>query len=86
MYQELLVKDIHYTVRFCITFIILRNDDTYSSTGSFVFLLLANWVPLDEYYYSKQEGDPAYWEEKGEFRFKVGDVMYVCPQSRMKYD
>lgn len=30
-----------------------------------------SWVPLDEYYYSKQEGDPTYREEKGEFRFKV---------------
>ncbi|XP_013408482.1 uncharacterized protein LOC106172366 isoform X2 [Lingula anatina] len=29
-----------------------------------------NWVPLDEYYYSKKEGDPSYREEKGEFRFK----------------
>ena len=28
-------------------------------------------MPLDEYYYSKQEGDPAYREEKGEYRFKV---------------
>ncbi|XP_052084262.1 uncharacterized protein LOC127721543 isoform X2 [Mytilus californianus] len=29
-----------------------------------------NWVPLDEYYYGKMEGDPTYEEEKGEFRFK----------------
>lgn len=31
-----------------------------------------NWVPLDEYYYGKMEGDPTYSEEKGEHRFKVG--------------
>ena len=30
-----------------------------------------DWVPLDEFYYGKKEGDPAYREEKGEFRFKV---------------
>ena len=30
-----------------------------------------DWVPLDEYYYGKKEGDPAYVEEKGEYRFKV---------------
>ena len=29
-------------------------------------------MPLDEYYYSKKEGDPTYREEKAEFRFKVG--------------
>ncbi|KAK7095642.1 filaggrin-like isoform X2 [Littorina saxatilis] len=29
-----------------------------------------NWVPLDEYYYGKMEGDPTYTEEKSEFRFK----------------
>lgn len=29
-----------------------------------------NWVPLDEYYYGKMEGDPTYFEEKAEFRFK----------------
>ncbi|XP_064645341.1 uncharacterized protein LOC135498810 isoform X2 [Lineus longissimus] len=29
-----------------------------------------SWVPLDEYYYGKREGDPAYSEDKGEFRFK----------------
>ena len=29
------------------------------------------WVPLDEYYYGKMEGDPSYTEVKGEFRFKV---------------
>ena len=29
------------------------------------------WIPLDEYYYSRQEGDPMYREEKGKFRFKV---------------
>jgi hypothetical protein len=27
-------------------------------------------VPLEEYYYGKQEGDPTYHEEKGEYRFK----------------
>ena len=31
-----------------------------------------DWVPLDEYYYGKKEGDPAYVEEKAEYRFKVG--------------
>ena len=30
-----------------------------------------NWVLLDEFYYGKKEGDPAYREEKGEYRFKV---------------
>uniref|UniRef100_K1R6V0 Pogo transposable element with ZNF domain n=1 Tax=Magallana gigas TaxID=29159 RepID=K1R6V0_MAGGI len=30
-----------------------------------------NWVPLDEYYYGKSEGDLSYAEEKNEFRFKV---------------
>ncbi|XP_062583984.1 uncharacterized protein LOC134245743 isoform X2 [Saccostrea cucullata] len=29
-----------------------------------------NWVPLDEFYYGKMEGDPTYSEEKNEFRFK----------------
>lgn len=29
-----------------------------------------NWVPLDEYYYGKMEGDPVYNEQKSEFRFK----------------
>ncbi|CAG5125728.1 unnamed protein product, partial [Candidula unifasciata] len=29
-----------------------------------------NWVPLDEYYYGKMEGDPTYQEAKGEHRFK----------------
>ncbi|XP_056001961.1 uncharacterized protein LOC125661824 isoform X2 [Ostrea edulis] len=29
-----------------------------------------NWVPLDEFYYGKSEGDPTYNEEKNEFRFK----------------
>ncbi|XP_065943924.1 uncharacterized protein [Magallana gigas] len=29
-----------------------------------------NWVPLDEYYYGKSEGDLSYAEEKNEFRFK----------------
>nr|XP_022311754.1 uncharacterized protein LOC111116988 isoform X1 [Crassostrea virginica] len=29
-----------------------------------------NWVPLDEFYYGKSEGDPSYIEEKSEFRFK----------------
>ena len=32
-------------------------------------------MPLDEYYYGKKEGDPAYREEKGEFRFKVS-ILY----------
>ena len=36
-----------------------------------IILFSANWVPLDEYYYGKKEGDPVYREEKGEFRFKV---------------
>ena len=31
----------------------------------------ASWVPLDEYYYGKKEGDPSYREEKKQFRFKV---------------
>ena len=30
-----------------------------------------SWVPLDEYYYGKMEGDPTYSEDKAEFRFKV---------------
>ena len=29
------------------------------------------WIPLDEYYYGKKEGDPSYREEKKQFRFKV---------------
>ena len=32
---------------------------------------VGNWVPLDEFYYGKSEGDPSYIEEKSEFRFKV---------------
>ena len=36
--------------------------------------LIGAWVPLDEYYYGKKEGDPAYREEKGEFRFKVSNL------------
>lgn len=36
------------------------------------FFNTGNWVPLDEYYYGKMEGDPTYSEEKGEHRFKVG--------------
>ena len=36
-----------------------------------------DWVPLDEYYYGKKEGDPAYVEEKGEYRFKVGGLC-IC--------
>lgn len=34
-------------------------------------IFVGNWVPLDEYYYGKMEGDPTYEEEKSEFRFKV---------------
>jgi len=34
-----------------------------------------NWVPLDEYYYGKTEGNPTYLEDKGEFRFKC---WYCC--------
>ena len=34
------------------------------------------WVPLDEYYYGKKEGDPSYREEKGEYRFKVQLVTF----------
>jgi hypothetical protein len=34
-------------------------------------------VPLDEYYYGKREGDPAYNEDKGEFRFKVSSLEAV---------
>ena len=33
--------------------------------------ITGNWVPLDEYYYGKMEGNPTYVEDKGEFRFKV---------------
>jgi len=29
------------------------------------------WIPLDEYYYGKKEGDPTYREDKGEYRFRV---------------
>ncbi|XP_025081354.1 uncharacterized protein LOC112556500 isoform X5 [Pomacea canaliculata] len=39
-----------------------------------------NWVPLDEYYYGKMEGDPTYSEEKGEHRFKC----WVC--TKMLYN
>ncbi|CAE1280535.1 POGZ [Acanthosepion pharaonis] len=39
-----------------------------------------NWVPLDEYYYGKMEGDPNYWEDKGEYRFKC----WYC--SKMLYN
>ena len=38
------------------------------------FCITGSWVPLDEYYYGKKEGDPAYREEKGEYRFKVRHV------------
>lgn len=40
-----------------------------------ISIITGNWVPLDEYYYSKKEGDPTYTEEKGEYRFKVS---FVC--------
>ena len=40
-------------------------------------IFTGNWVPLDEYYYGKKEGDPAYREEKGEYRFKVGMQAFV---------
>eukprot|EP00106_Octopus_bimaculoides_P020369 XP_014787811.1 PREDICTED: zinc finger protein 280D-like [Octopus bimaculoides] len=49
-----------------------RKTSTDSSAG--------NWVPLDEYYYGKMEGDPNYWEEKGEHRFKC----WYC--SKMLYN
>ncbi|KAL5019960.1 hypothetical protein ScPMuIL_002852 [Solemya velum] len=39
-----------------------------------------NWVPLDEYYYGKMEGNPSYSEEKGEYRFKC----WYC--SKMLYN
>ncbi|XP_050397060.1 zinc finger protein 280D isoform X1 [Patella vulgata] len=39
-----------------------------------------NWVPLDEFYYGKKEGDPTYIEEKGEYRFKC----WFC--SKMLYN
>ena len=29
-----------------------------------------NWLPIHEYYYGRKSGDPAYVEQKGEFRFK----------------
>ncbi len=42
-------------------------------------------MPLDEYYYGKKEGDPAYREQKGEFRFKVrGHVMRGCSEARTR--
>jgi len=28
-------------------------------------------VPLDDYYFGSQEGDPNYHEEKGEYRYRV---------------
>jgi hypothetical protein len=34
----------------------------------------SSWVPLDEYYYGRKEGDPTYREEKGEFKFKVNNL------------
>ncbi|ESO89716.1 hypothetical protein LOTGIDRAFT_164736 [Lottia gigantea] len=39
-----------------------------------------NWVPLDEFYYGKKEGDPTYVEDKGEYRFKC----WYC--SKMLYN
>ncbi|KAL8584076.1 hypothetical protein ACOMHN_022416 [Nucella lapillus] len=39
-------------------------SDTNNGSGG-------NWVPLDEYYYGKMEGDPTFLEEKSEFRFRV---------------
>ena len=36
-----------------------------------LIFFVGNWVPLDEFYYGKSEGDPSYTEEKSEFRFKV---------------
>ncbi|XP_060076236.1 uncharacterized protein LOC132555873 isoform X2 [Ylistrum balloti] len=41
---------------------------------------IGSWVPLDEYYYGKMEGDPSYVEEKGEYRFKC----WYC--SKMLYN
>ena len=41
------------------------------------FCISVNWVPLDEYYYSKKEGDPVYREEKGEYRFKVCNICLI---------
>ena len=29
-----------------------------------------NWLPIYEYFYGRKNGDPAYVEQKGEFRFK----------------
>ncbi|KAK3590874.1 hypothetical protein CHS0354_033802 [Potamilus streckersoni] len=39
-----------------------------------------NWVPLEDYYYGKKEGDVSYTEEKGEYRFKC----WYC--SKMLYN
>ncbi|XP_076438866.1 uncharacterized protein LOC143277838 isoform X2 [Babylonia areolata] len=39
-----------------------------------------NWVPLDEYYYGKMEGDPTFTEEKSEFRFRC----WIC--TKMLYN
>ncbi|CAC5359085.1 POGZ [Mytilus coruscus] len=44
--------------------------DEYGKKRPFESDESGNWVPLDEYYYGKMEGDPTYGEEKGEFRFK----------------
>lgn len=41
-------------------------------------LFSVNWVPLDEYYYGKSEGDLLYTEEKNEFRFKVSFHCWFC--------
>lgn len=41
-------------------------------------LFSVNWVPLDEYYYGKSEGDLSYAEEKNEFRFKVSFHCCFC--------
>ncbi|KAL3885550.1 hypothetical protein ACJMK2_025601 [Sinanodonta woodiana] len=39
-----------------------------------------NWVPLEDFYYGKKEGDTSYTEEKGEYRFKC----WYC--SKMLYN
>ena len=54
---------LNYLQVFCTIRLALRTIDVIAVTG--------DWVPLDEYYYGKKEGDPAYVEEKGEYRFKV---------------
>ncbi|XP_069102782.1 uncharacterized protein [Argopecten irradians] len=41
---------------------------------------IGSWVPLDEYYYGKMEGDPSYLEDKAEYRFKC----WYC--SKMLYN